>query len=109
MEKDLIFESFRRCITEPKCVGCRWETCGKIINGHPLRIPEVRIPVDLALAVVSLMADELYTKEKRFTPAEVDIALVIHGQHDLRFKLGETIRYSPSEVRHILEGTEDKP
>jgi hypothetical protein len=63
MEKDLIFDSFRRCITDPKCVGCKWETCGKIINGHPLRIPEVKIPVDLALAVVSLIADELYKKD----------------------------------------------
>lgn len=28
--------------------------------------------------------------------------LVDYGQHDHQFKLGETIKYSPSEVRHIL-------
>ena len=42
--------------------------------------------------------------QKRFTPMEVDTALVIHGQHDLQFKLGETIKYSPSDVRKILLG-----
>ena len=65
MEKDLIFESFRNCITEPKCLNCKWASCGKIINGKPLKIPEVHIPVDLALSVVSLMADELYRKDDK--------------------------------------------
>ena len=43
-------------------------------------------------------------KDKLFTPQEVDTALVVHGQHDLQFKLGEKIKYSPSDVRKILLG-----
>ena len=49
-------------------------------------------------------AFEAFLDEKTFSPHEVNIALVIHGQSDLRFKLGETIKYSPSEVEEILEG-----
>ena len=39
-----------------------------------------------------------------FTPGEVCTAMVLHGQGNKRFKLGETIRYSPSEVEKILKG-----
>lgn len=45
--------------------------------------------------------------ERRFTPYEVGLAMVTAGQNDIRFKLGETIRYSPSEVEKILSATED--
>lgn len=34
----------------------------------------------------------------------VETRLVNVGQSDARFKLGETIRYSPSDVKHILLG-----
>ena len=43
-------------------------------------------------------------KDKLFTPQEVDMALVVHGQSDMQFHLGETIKYSPSDVRKILLG-----
>ena len=52
--------------------------------------------------------DELNTaiKEWRnlkwFTPYEVGIAMVTHGQKDPQFKWGETIKYSPAEVEKIL-------
>ena len=39
---------------------------------------------------------------KWFTPYEVGIAMVTHGQKDPQFKWGETIRYSPAEVEKIL-------
>ena len=45
------------------------------------------------------------TKEKRFTADEVATAMVMAGQGDTKkFKLGETIRFSPSEVKKILKG-----
>ena len=47
--------------------------------------------------------NEFFAK-RVFTPAEVDQALVIHGQSDMQFKLNETIKYSPSDVRKILMG-----
>lgn len=42
--------------------------------------------------------------EERFTAKEVEFALVRYGQEDNRFKWGETIKYSPSEVRKVLNG-----
>ena len=43
-------------------------------------------------------------KDKLFAPDEVVTALVVHGQSDMQFKLGETIKYSPSDVGKILYG-----
>lgn len=40
-----------------------------------------------------------------FTPEEVCMKMVEHGQGDYkRFKLGDTIQYSPTEVMKILKG-----
>lgn len=39
-----------------------------------------------------------------YTPDEVQTAMSLHGQGNPRFKLMETIRYSPSEVAKILKG-----
>lgn len=39
---------------------------------------------------------------KWFTPYEVGIAMVTHGQKDPQFKWGETIKYSPADVEKIL-------
>ena len=50
------------------------------------------------------IATESWNKRaKQFTPDDVMTALVIYGQTDKQFRIGETIRYSPSEVQHILE------
>ena len=38
-----------------------------------------------------------------FTPEEVCEKMVNHGQGNARFKLGETIMYSPSEVEKLLK------
>ena len=38
------------------------------------------------------------------SPEGVFRQLVEHGQHDKRFRLGETIKYSPAEVMEILNG-----
>ena len=40
---------------------------------------------------------------KGFTPDEVEDILIEVGQHDRQFKLGEIIKYSPNDVRKILE------
>ena len=45
-----------------------------------------------------------FLANKTFTPTEVDQILVVHGQNDKQFKLGETIKYSPSDVEKILMG-----
>ena len=41
--------------------------------------------------------------KKVFTPDDVYSIMVQKGQHDKQFKLGEIIRYSPSDVKKMLE------
>lgn len=43
-----------------------------------------------------------YDMSKLFTVDQVVNKIVLHGQGNKRFKLGETIMYSPSEVGKIL-------
>ena len=43
-----------------------------------------------------------YDLGKLFSPGDVCKAMILHGQRDTRFKLGDTIRYSPTEVHDIL-------
>lgn len=49
-----------------------------------------------------VMVDALNLLEKSFTPNEVYDAVVQHAQHDTRFKLGDKIDYSFSDVVDIL-------
>lgn len=52
--------------------------------------------------VVTQMAKKVNDDGRFFSPSEVGLALIQHGQHDNRFKWGEVIKYSPSEVQQIL-------
>lgn len=45
--------------------------------------------------------------QKLFTPNEVWSIMVKNGQHDSQFKLGEIIKYSPTEVKKILEADKE--
>lgn len=42
-------------------------------------------------------------KNKLFSADDVRNILIEHGQHDQRFRLGDTIRYDPLEIKTILE------
>ena len=53
-------------------------------------------------ALVNMIAIKAKAEGRFFSPYEVGLALVQHGQHDERFKWGEVIKYSPSEVEQIL-------
>ena len=44
-----------------------------------------------------------WNRRKTATLDEVHFAIVEAGQGSSKFKLGDTIRFSPSEIRHILE------
>jgi len=50
----------------------------------------------------NLMADALELVKRSFTPEEVYRTVIEHGQHDRRFRLGDAINYSFSEVVDIL-------
>ena len=69
------------------------------LNNHILDIYKLIYTIDnTAYAVTN-------GRKGLFTPNEVHDALLNHGQRDHeRFKVGEIIRYSPSEVDDILEG-----
>lgn len=45
---------------------------------------------------------ELFLHKKAFTADEVHDIVCKHGQNDRQFNLGETIKYSPSEICKIL-------
>ena len=53
-------------------------------------------------ALVNMIAIKAKAEGRFFSPYEVGLALVQRGQHDERFKWGEVIKYSPSEVEQIL-------
>ena len=50
----------------------------------------------------ALMYDALVLLKKSFTPQEVYDTVVEHAQHDMRFKLGDKIYYSFTDVVDIL-------
>ena len=52
--------------------------------------------------LVNMIAIKAKAEGRFFSPYEVGLALVQRGQHDERFKWGEVIKYSPSEVEQIL-------
>lgn len=52
--------------------------------------------------VVTQIAKKANDDGRFFSPYEVGLILTQHGQHDNRFKWGEVIKYSPSEVEQIL-------
>lgn len=56
------------------------------------------------VSMARTMRDAAEMIEQMFTPSQVCAAMVVHGQGNRRFKLGETISYSPSEVEKILRG-----
>ena len=52
--------------------------------------------------LVKMIAIKAKAEGRFFSPYEVGLALVAHGQHDERFQWGEVIKYSPCEVEQIL-------
>lgn len=51
---------------------------------------------------VLAMRDALALLKRSFTPQEVYNTVIEHGQHDMRFKLGDKIDYSFTDVVDIL-------
>jgi hypothetical protein len=52
LDKDIVMEAFRNCITDPKCKNCPWVNCDTLKN------KKVEIPVDLALEVNNLLSQD---------------------------------------------------
>ena len=84
------------------------ELCGAIErqyesqNGDPELVEKWAQEIGWQCSMIEALKEE--DAEKTYTATEAELALVHHGQEDKRFEWGETIRYSPSEVRKILKG-----
>lgn len=66
---------------------------------------KVKIPVDYVERPNTCPLVELPPHGDLIETKDVLLALVEHGQRDKRFKLGDTIRYSPSEVKEIIDAS----
>lgn len=53
--------------------------------------------------------DAISLIESLYTPNDAMLSLIYAGQHDKRFKIGDTIRYTPTEVYNILMEGKRKP
>lgn len=59
-------------------------------------------PMDIPTCVYNLHRDARDVLKRSFTPQEVYYTVIEHGQHDKRFKLGDKIDYSFTDVVDIL-------
>ena len=93
----------RECVTRQSPCNEKSKLCDRNCGECDIAQDDLEI-IEMYDFVIGML--EMQT-ERRFTPYEVGLAMVAAGQNDIRFKWGETIRYSPSEVEKILSATED--
>lgn len=104
LECCLISDDERKCPDECPYYDRCWDDDSPIEYELKKDILELLKNADLTALdlVVTQMAKKVNDDGRFFSPYEVGLALVAHGQHDERFQWGETIKYSPSEVEQIL-------
>lgn len=66
------------------------------LDGHIFRITYV-LPFENDQVIISIRENKTCEDIE-----EIRNLLIEHGQHDMRFSFGETIKYSPTEVEDIL-------
>lgn len=77
-----------------------------IYRGNPEMCENIPQEVDLCPTCMAAFND--FLRGKTFSPTEVFSKLVVYGQSDLDNKLGELIKYTPSDVEKILKGEQVK-
>lgn len=104
LEYCLISDNERICTDECPYYERCWDNYSPLEYELKKDILELLKNADLTALdlVVTQMAKKVNDDGRFFSPYEVGIALTRHGQHDNRFKPGEVIKYSPSEVERIL-------
>ena len=96
------------CSVKQSCSECPWKGLDCNDRLHLAALELLKQPADKELhlddldMLVNMIAIKAKADGRFFSPYEVGLALVQHGQHDERFKWGEVIKYSPSEVEQIL-------
>ena len=99
-EKESIIKKCQECIDSGK-PAMDYSFYYRVIE--LLKQPEDKeLHLDDLDMLVKMIAIKTKADGRFFSPYEVGLALVAHGQHDERFKWGEVIKYSPSEVEQIL-------
>lgn len=111
-DREKVLKGIEACAdrTGALCRTCpydfRKESCISDMAEDALELLKQPEDKELHLADLDMLVNMIAIKAKAegrfFSPYEVGLALVQHGQHDERFKWGEVIKYSPSEVEQIL-------
>ena len=114
-DREKVKKGLDLCLTgEAACEDCPYDAECKEARGigpSPLRRDALELlkqPEDKELhlddldMLVKMIAIKAKAEGRFFSPYEVGLALVAHGQHDERFECGEVIKYSPCEVEQIL-------
>ena len=87
------------------CNGCKYLEpeckCDRLFFGNDVALTNVKVYCEHRQVCHNLL--ESIEKQKLYTPDDVMKKLVIHGQNSRDFAWGEAIRYSPHEVKKILE------
>lgn len=86
-DKEKVIRGLECCIVG-KCEECEYEKDGCLNNSMTF--------------MNGLKRDALALLKRSFTPQEVYDTVIEHGQHDMRFKLGDKIDYSFTDVVDIL-------
>lgn len=84
------------------CAACDFYN---VISGRCTRTGTKINFSELTTRSVDCPISELPQHGELIETKDVLLALVEHGQRDKRFKLGDTIRYSPSEVKEIIDAS----
>ena len=105
LECCLISDNERKCPDECPYYDRCWDEDSPLEYELKKDILELLKNADLTAIdlVVTQMAKKVNDDGRFFSPYEVGLVLTRHGQHDNRFKWGEVIKYSPSEVEEILK------
>ena len=116
IDREKVLKGLECCcsMTGEACRQCPYdEECAEMIGSGSAHLCSdalelLKEPEDKELhladldALVNMIAMKAKADGRFFSPYEVGLALVQFGQHDERFKWGEVIKYSPSEVERIL-------
>lgn len=106
-ELEKVITGLECCSVKQSCSECPWKglDCNDRLHLAAIELLKEE-DKELHLADLDMLVNMIALKAKAegrfFSPYEVGLALVAHGQHDERFQWGETIKYSPSEVERIL-------
>lgn len=93
MDREKAISGLVKCLDHDFNCGVNGKECPYYEHGTYL------INVD---CIDRLMADALALLKGSFTPQEVYDTVIEHAQHDTRFRLGDKIDYSFSDVVDIL-------